>query len=193
MEDVVAKEAFALQRKVIANSRLVRVWLSFVSLRMRILWSLLSLALPVLVNKCWLNSGFPSLTQSWQLQCWPDWTCIVSRWFWLGSHFTRGTSYAEWIDSGAAGFVQARPFNLWCRMRVGPRIPSCCPSNRKCEPMKNDLLNTEFWRARSYRDCPCIERNVMKRVSSVPSWYSFVCAILLSFVHSFTVQRKSCN
>ena len=48
-EDVVAKEAFASQRKVIANSRLVRVWLSFVSLRMRILWSLLSLALPVSV------------------------------------------------------------------------------------------------------------------------------------------------
>ena len=47
-------------------------------------------------------------------------------------------------ESGAAGFVQARPFNLWCRMRVGPRIPSCCPSNGKCEPMKNDLLNTEF-------------------------------------------------
>ena len=38
----------------------------------------------------------------------------------------------------------SRPFNLWCRMRVGPRIPSCCPSNGKCEPMKNDLLNTEF-------------------------------------------------
>ena len=119
--DVVAKEAFASQRKVIADSQLVRVWLSFVSSRMRILWSLLSLELPVLVNKCWLNSGFPSLTRSWQLQCWLDWTCIVSRWFWLGSHFARGTSYAEWIDSGAAGFVQARPFNLWRRMRVGPQ------------------------------------------------------------------------
>ena len=50
-----------------------------------------------------------------------------------------------------------------------------------------------FWRARCYRDCPCIERNAMKRVSSVPSWYAFVCALLLSFVYSFTVQRKSCN
>ena len=36
-------------------------------------------ARPSSVGKQMLNSGFPSLTQSWQLQCWPDWTCIVSR------------------------------------------------------------------------------------------------------------------
>ena len=76
-----------------------------------------------------------------------------------GCHFARGTRYAGSIDSGVAGFVQVRPFNLWCRMRVGPRIPSCCPSNGKCEPMRKDFKKTEFWRARCCRDCLCIERH----------------------------------
>ena len=92
----------------------------------------LALALPVLVNKCWLNSGFPSLTRSWQLQRWPDWTYALF------------PDDSGWGVTLVAGFVQVRPFNLWCRMRVGPRIPSCCPSNGKCEPMKKDLLKTEF-------------------------------------------------
>ena len=73
------------------------------------------------------------------------------------------------IDSGAAGFVQTRPFDLWSRMRVGPRIPSCWPSNGRCEPTRSDLLNAEFLtgsmlQGLSVHRAKCNEKDVFRAI-----------------------------